>query len=494
MDLMLIAISFFTIVVTCTVSFFVIQKLFPHHNQEIEITKAFKAENYHKVIEIIEKSRSINAYYSLNVYSFVAQSYSKINLHQESIVWWDQALTKLDLSKEDRIFVELEIGDEYFLLKNLKQSEVHYRTAVSLNSEHEKAIHKLAQNLFFQKKPEKCRKLLRPILKHNPSLIDSRKLYAECLSVLGFHTKAIRHYAFLEDINEYIDSLNYAQTLKNLKMWDKAYSVYQHLLEQNLSQDELEIIMCQLVEVSIAMKKYHESLGLIEKFLLQMQSPSMILELKYLRANIFFLRGDQMLALQEFQQLYKINPFYKDLKSFVEQNEHWLTYPFLFNYFTSNENHFESLITRLAPAGSSIVRRSSQFFLCMKDNVVSAFYRELRPITKNIVDLIETLAFQYCPEIEKLEIWTIDGIDYKYTITGQKYRFIVRERDDFLVQTNIAVSQMDHIDGGAPLNFVGGFQDIPEIIPRLQESVDEKVDIILNNTIDDKLIDKAFDF
>ncbi|MGL4676877.1 MAG: tetratricopeptide repeat protein [Brevinema sp.] len=464
MDLMLVALSFFTIVITSLCGYWVIHTFFPNRNRELEVIKAFKESDYNKVV-LITKGKEFDSKNSFDVYNFTGQAQSHLGNHTKAIKWWNLALTKLDLSPEDKIFLELKIGDEFCVLKDYKTAEIHYRTAVALSPKKEQPNHKLAQVLYYQDQFEHCRKTLRPLLKTNPSLIDSRKLYAECLASLKLYTKAIRHYGLLERINELSITYHYAQTLKQLKIWDKAYETYYFLLENPNEEIPLESIIIDLVQVCISMKKYHQGLDFINQYLPKITSPKLVFDLKYIRANMFFEKGDQMIALQEFTQMYKENMFYKDLKSIVEQNEHWLTYPFLFNYFTSNEKLFEVLITRLAPIGVTIIRRSSLYYLCVKDDSVYVFYRDIGSIVESTFDKIETAVYQYCPSVEKLELWTLGGVPH--TVTGRKYRLIVRSGDDFLVQTNIIVSQMEHLEGGGALDFVQGFQGISEVIPKM---------------------------
>ncbi|MGL5956029.1 MAG: tetratricopeptide repeat protein [Brevinema sp.] len=478
MDLMLVALSFFSIVVTSAIGYLIIQKFFPHRNNELEVIKAFKASDYHKVASITN-GKEFDSRNSFDVYNFAAQSQSQLGNHQDAIKWWELALTKLDLSREDKLFTELKIGDEFLILKDYKKAEIYYRTAVTLCPTDEKANYKLAHILYYQNQFEPCRKILRLLLKNNPSLIDSRTLYAECLASLGMYSKAIRHYGLLERINELTISYHYAQTLKKLKIWDKAYEAYHVLLEYVNDEEERESIIVDLVQICVSMKKYHQGLGLIDQYLSQILSPSVAFELRYIRANIFFERGDQMIALQEFTQLYKENMFYKDIKSIVERNEHWLVYPFLFNYFTSNETLFESLIIRLAPVGATIVRRSSLYYMCVKENHVSVFYRDMGVILESTLEKIEIVAYQYCPSVEKIELWVLGGITDQ--AMGHKYRLIIRSGDDFLVQTNIVVSQMEHMEGAGALDFVQGFQAVPEVIPKTEQTQFVEDDFISKN-------------
>ncbi len=495
MDLMIIAVSFFTVVITCVIGFFIIQRFFPYNNNELEITKAFKNSEYERVIELSEGKES-SSRNSFNIYSCTAQSFSNQGLYYDAIRWWETALRKLNLSTSDRIFIDVSIGDEYSKLKELKTAEIYYRTAVSLDQTNEKANHHLAKNLYDQGQFEQARKTLHKLLKANPSLIDSRKLYAECLASMGLFARAIRHYGILERIDEHIFTYNYALTLKNIKVWDKAFEVYKYLLEHVTDEREKEIIVKDLVSVCISMKKYPDSLGIIDRYLPEITSADILLELKYMRANIFYLRGDQMIALQEYYNLYQENHFYKDLKDIVEKDEHWLKYPFLFNYFTSNESIFESLVTRLAPVGAKLVRRSPQYYICVKDLNAYVFYRDINPLLNSALSKIETVISYFCPTLEKLELWSLSGIEGHHAISGQKYQLIIREHDDFLVQTNIIVSQMDHLDGAEPLGFVEGHRELDEIIPKTEEEINATVDEILSDTptfLEDDFISKALD-
>ncbi len=494
MDLMLLAVSFFTVVVTSAVGYFIIQRLFPSHNRELEITKAFKEEDFEKVIALSEGREEARS--SFNVYSFTAQAYSSEGRYTEAIQWWEMALKKLTLSNSDKVFVEVAIGDEYTHLEDLKTAELYYRMAVSIDPEHEKANHHLAQNLYSQEQYEQARKILRNILKKNPSIIDSRRLYAECLASMGLFSRAIRHYGLLERIHENVPTYNYALTLKNIKVWGKAHEVYTYLLENTEDSLAHEIIINDLVEICIYMKKYHDCLGLIDKYLPTIETPEIIFELRYMRANVFYLRGDQMIALREYSELATENPTYKDLQSTLEKNAEWLSYPFLFNYFTSQESIFETLVTRIAPIGSELIRRNHQYYICLKEPNAYVFYRDMNAMTNAVLLEIEDIIGQYCPTFESIEVWSLNGLEAYRAITGQKHQLIPRTEEEFLIQVNIIVSQMDYLDGADPLNFVEGHRQVDEIVLKTEEEINETVDNILNNTpefLEDTFISKALD-
>ncbi len=459
MDLLNISISFFTVAVSASLGYVFIQKFFPSRNREIEITKAFKVQDYEKVIEMSKEQKSAG---SLNIRSFVAQSLSSKGLHEEAVEWLESSLTKLELSTADKVYIENMIGDEYTNLGDIKKAERHYRTAVSLVPQNELSNYKLALNLYKQEQYEKCRNILKELLKKNPSLVDCRHLYAECLASMQLYPKAMRHYAFLEKIGESSKSGNYALTLKNLKIWDKAYDIYKHILATTKNLNEKEQAVKDLVDVCTSMQRYPESLGLIEEYLPLLSSPKTAFELKYTRANILHMRGDQMSALKEYSDLHKIKSNYKDLQNIMTSGGHWLDYPFLFNYFTSSEDLFERLIARLAPAGIAIVRRSPDYYICTKDSAVYVFYRHINGMHQSVLDKIETSAYYFCPDMDKMEIWSLNGVDSG--VSGKKYRLHLKEKNDFLVQLNIIVSQMEHIAGAEPLNFVNTMENLPEVV------------------------------
>ncbi len=508
MDIMLIAISFFTGTITISAGYLMIQKFFPNKNIEIAISNYFNEGDYQAIVKLTEdKELVLNN--SFNIYSYAAQSRMKLGLFQEAIRWWEMLLVKLDLTSYDKSFVELELGDCYFAINNLNKSEIHYRMAGSLVPGHEKANHKLA-NVFYHKKIfDMCRKTLSPVLKKNPALIDTRKLYAECLASMGLYAKAIRHYGLLERKNENTITYNYAKTLKKLQIWEKAYEAYMLLLKETHDQHLKEVIICDLVKISIAMKKYHDSLGLIDTYLNQVHEIATKFELRYMRASIFFLRGDQIVALREYEQLHKDNPIYKDLENIMVKNKKWLAYSFLSNYYTSNESLFESLVMRIASPGLTIFRRASNYFMGVLDKKVYVFYREIREIDDYFLKEVDNQIFLNASNIEELEIWSLEGLTERQALLGYDYKIISRTGDDFLVQVNLAVATIDFVDDGQPMNFVEGMKNVYEVIPIVeeyaevvseQESDDPKLDPIVENILnkkntflDDELLSKALE-
>ena len=508
MDTTLIVFSVFTVVMTMSIGFLIIQKFFPDRNIEIELSKAFKEGDYSTVVELTEgKEFILNN--SFNIYSYAAQSRMKLDLFEDAIQWWEIPLMKLDLTADDKLFVELELGDCYLAINDLNKSETHYRMAGALVPGHEKAYHKLAHVFYRKNMFDSCRKTLRVILKKNPSLIDSRKLYAECLASMGHYSRAIRHYGLLERKNENTITYNYATTLKNLKIWEKAYEAYTLLLKKTQDQNLKEIIICDLVKISIAMKKYNESLGLIDKYLNQVQEVTTKFELRYMRASIFSLRGDQIIALREFETLHKENPMYKDLSNIMTKNKKWLAYPFLSNYYTSNETLFESLIMRLADPGLTIFRRASNYFMGILDKKVYVFYREIREIDDHFLKEIDNQVFLIASKIEEVEFWSLEKLTERQTLRSYDYRIISRTDDEFLVQVNLAVATIEFVDDGQPMNFVEGMKNVHEVIPIIPEDAeivfeqdsdniksDPLVENILNKKnsfLDDELLSKALD-
>lgn len=508
MDTTLIVFSIFTVTLTMSIGYLIIQKFFPNRNIEIELSEDFKEGDYLTVVELT-KGKEFTLNNSFNIYSYAAQSRMKLDLFEEAIQWWEIPLMKLDLTANDKLFVELKLGDCYLAMNDLNKSEIHYRMAGTLVPGHEKANHKLA-NVFYRKNMfDMCRKTLRLILKKNPSLIDSRKLYAECLASMGHYSRAIRHYGLLEKKNENTITYNYATTLKNLKIWEKAYEAYTLLLKNTQDQYLKETIICDLVKISIAMKKYHESLGLIDSYLNQVQEMATKFELRYMRASIFSLRGDQIIALREYETLYKENPIYKDLANIMTKNKKWLIYPFLSNYYTSNETLFESLVMRLTPPGLTIFRRSSNYFMGILDKKVYVFYREIREIDDHFLKEIDNQVFLNVSKIEEVEFWSLEKLTERQTLRSYDYRIISRTDDDFLVQVNLAVAAIDFVDDGQPMNFVEGIKNVHEVIPIIvedaevvfkQDSDDIKLDPIVENILnkenkflDDELLSKALD-
>ena len=508
MDTTLIVISIFTVTLTMSIGYVIINKFFPSRNAELEISNAFKEGDYSTVVDLTEDKEHFFTN-SFNVYSCAAQSRVKLELFTEAISWWKILSVKLELSTQDKIFVELELGDCYLAMNALDRAEVHYRTACTLAQGHEKANHKLADVFYRKNMFDMCRKTLRLILKKNPSLIDSRKLYAECLASMGLYSKAIRHYGLLERKNENTITYNYATTLKNLKIWEKAYESYSLLLASTHDPNLKEVIVCDLVKTSIAMKKYHESLGLIDTYLNQVQEVATKFELRYMRASIFALRGDQIIALREFEILHKENPMYKDLENIMTKNGKWLAYSFLSNYFTSNERLFESLIKRLASPGLTIFRRSSHYFMGLLDKKVYVFYREIREIDDHFLKEIDNQIFLNASKIEEVEIWSLERLKERQALRSYDYRIISRTDEEFLVQVNLAVATIDFVDDGQPMNFVEGMKNVHEVIPIVvenaeivfkQDSNDIKSDPIVENILneknsflDDELLSKALD-
>lgn len=495
MDSLLFSVSFFTVVVTTVIGYFIIQKFFPNNNKEILISDAFKEEDFIAVIKLTE-GKEFKIKCSLDVYIYSAQSRYNIGMYEESILWWETALKRLELLEKDKILIELAIGDSYLAMENFKKAEIHYRTAVSFKPNDDKANYKLAFLLYKMQRYDICRKILRSVLKNNPSLVDCKKLYAECLAEMGLYTKAIRHYGLLERLNENVLTFNYAKTLKKLKIWDKAYEVYNALLAFPMDPVLREELMVDLVQTCTAMGRFPECFGLLDHYATLDLSQKTKLELSYLRANILFLRGDQMLALKEYAQLHQEYPAYKDLDDTVQKNKHWLNYTFLFNYFTSNESIFESLIIRLTSLGISFLRRSPLYYIGIDRNTVYVFFRDMRAITDKKLKEIEALILQHCTEIEKLELWSLEGISGTYSATGNGYFLTVRSHDDFLVNVNKAVSSMDYLEGAEPLAFVAGFDDAPKVVPKLAEKIDIMTEEILNDKFEifeDELLSKALD-
>ena len=485
MEMLLLSSSIFTVVTTCTLGYLLINKFFPRSNKEIAITKAFKLEEYETVIALTENQEHTQRH-SLNIYIFAAQARAFLERYDEALSWYEMALTRLELLNSDRIYVELEIGDIFEKKNNLDQAEIHYRTAINLEKTHEKANHLLGAVLYKNGKFEPCRKVLREVLKKNPALIDTRKVYAECMAALGQYTKAIRHYGLLERNGEIILSYQYANTLKQLKIWDKAYDVYNLLL----FSDKIiikEQIICDLVETCIAMKKYHEALGIIETYIETITNDQMSFNLKYDRASVFYLRGDKMRALQEYQSLYDEKPFYKDLSRIVDKEAHWLEYPYLFSYFTSNEAIFETLITRATPPGLTIIRRSLDYYIGLIDKKAYLFYRDMKELPDQLIKDAEMIIFQLASEIDTIETWALGGMSGRYSVTGNAHKNVIINGENFLRNIHQATNVMEYTESNMPNVFVGGFQDAPQIIPIIDE--------ILNNpnSIDDDLLERALE-
>ncbi|MGL4562610.1 MAG: tetratricopeptide repeat protein [Brevinema sp.] len=493
MDMMTLSLMFLAMVVTAILGYYVLQFLWPQQNHELEIVSLFDQGEFEKIISITSSLSKYSNYLSIILYG--ARSRIKCEQYQDALIWFEHALLKIPSHHiDDRVFVELEIADIYTKLKQFNKADIHYRTAVSLKEDHVLANYKLAYLHFTQKNFESCRTILRTLLKKNPKLADARRLYAECLVELHLYPKAVRQYGLLARADEKIVSYNYAKALKALKIYERAAEVYKMLLEQNLFPEHREEMICDLAELYVILKLYPKGLGLIEQSLPNIKSTVAKITLHYIRANLFFQRGDKMIALQEYKNLHDQAPNYKDLIAILNLYGEYLQYPFLYHYFTSNESLFEQLTTSIVGRSSVILKRDLNYYIIQRGNNVHLFYRDFYKIPSKLQHEFD-LVIRSLEDIDFLHVWSLNGMEGHYSLTGSSYRCVLRTGQDFLINIKDIVAKLEILEVPKKISFVQGVPDAPELVPiedehRLKQLLKDKN---LESMINDDILNRAFD-
>lgn len=494
MDMMTVSLLCLSVMITIAIGYVVFKFFWTDNNIELKIAKLFDHGDFHSVIELTKDQK--NSIHSLTLLLYAARARARMDQHEEALLWFEKAILKVPLKNiNDKVFIELEIADLYTKLKDYKTADIHYRTAIALKKDHEMANYKLAALHFKKQQFESCRNILRTLLQKNPKLADARKLYAECLSELKLYPKAIRQYGLLIRAGEKIVSFNYAKSLKALKIWERGLEVYQTLINNtNPSDGHFEEMICDLAEICVSLRQYPKGLGIIEKYLPNIISLDMRIRLKYIRANLFYQRGDKIMALYEYQLLYNQRPSYKDLKSIINNYGFYLSYPFLVNYFTSNDSLFEQVISYLAGFDSEILRRTPEYYLVKNHNIVHVFYRNIHHMPGRMHFELDLLIGQINIDLDFLYVWTIAGIEGHHPLTGSNYRFVVRTGDDFILNIKEASTELGLNQSIDPGTFVTGLKDVPELIPITDEnSIDELLkNQGISNILEDDILNRAF--
>ncbi|MGL4394756.1 MAG: tetratricopeptide repeat protein [Brevinema sp.] len=493
MDMLTLSLLFLVVLVTVAIGYGCFLFLFPQRNKELHIARLFDQGEY---AQIVSMTPSLQLYSSsLSIMLYGARSRVYCDLLEEAVEWFEKALLRVSTQNiDDRVFIEVEIGDIYTKLKKLDQANIHYRTAMSLKGDHEIANYKFASLQFSRKNFESCRNILRELLKKNPKLADARRLYAECLVELHLYAKAIRQYGLLARAGEKIVSYNYARCLKVLKIFERAAEIYQNLLTNNLYPESRENMICDLAEIYVSLRLFPVGLGFIEQHLPNMTTNATRMRLSYTRANLLFQRGDKVIAIYEYKNLYNQNPNYRDLATIVSLYGDLLTYPFLNHYFTSNEAAFEMLVTSVVGDSAHVIKRNMDFYVVHFGNNAHVFYRDIYRVPEKMLGEFDA-AIRGLEDVDFLHLWCVNGMEGHYSLTGSTYKFVLRTGQDFLLNINDASKKLGFGDGPVQLGFVSGMPDAPELIPLSQ---DENVDQLLkeNNLesfIPDDILNRALD-
>lgn len=486
---MFFSISSFTVVMTLVLGYLSLQYFWPRYNKNLGIIDASKSGDYDRVISLTSKNSDEK---SLDIYLHAAHARIKKSLYEDAFSWFEKALLLPNLKVKDQIYLERKIGDLYFQQKNYKLAELRYRTALSLNPKDELISYKLSESLFYAGHYNLCRKNLRSLLKENPSLLDAHKLYAETLAELKKYSNAIRHYGIVKRAGDEVLSLNYGRTLQNLKIWDQAYEVFinLHKLGKNLDRE----LIFNLLSSCVALQKYHEALGFIDNFMKTTQDNRLFFELRYQRAEIFFLKGDEFKAIKEYHLLYAECPSYKDLAAIIQRDKCWIDYEFLSSYFTSNESIFEFLVTKMTPSGSRIVRRTREYFLCLHNEYAYIFYRSIRAMSNRLLTDIDILLLQSSYPVKIMYLFSLQGLSERQTLSGKEFELHSFTQDKFLSSVKKALSGRDYYDNSSPDGFVSVFDDLPQVIPIFEPMVQELLKESESNPIfQDEILSKALE-
>ncbi|MGL4388735.1 MAG: tetratricopeptide repeat protein [Brevinema sp.] len=492
MDMLTISLLFLVVIGTIVVGYYFFRLIFPQKNIELEIARLFDEGEFNKIVSLTYNRQKYNSSLSLLLYGARARVHCQ--QYNEALQWFEQSLLKVPSHHlDDKVFIEIEIGDIYTKLQKFDKADIHYRTAVSLKKDHEIANYKLASSQYVRQNYESCRNILRELLTKNPKLADARYLYAECLVELQLYAKAIRQYGLLARAEEKIVSYNYAKCLKVLKIYERAVAVYQKLISKNLYPEYREKMICDMAEIYVALKLYPTGLGIIEKNLPTIKSVSAKMRLNYIRANLLFQRGDKLIAIQEYKNLHSQKPSYRDLNTIITLYGDMLTYPFLNHYFTSNEALFESLVTNVVSSSAHVLKRALNYYIIKNGNNIHVFYRDIYSMPIKLQDEFK-LVIQGFPDVDFLHLWSINGMEGHHSLTGSSYKFVLRTGQDFLVNIKDTVRKLGLRDASTEIGFVTGVPDAPELVPILEDNVDQLLkDKNLETMINDDILNKALE-
>ncbi|MGL4367775.1 MAG: tetratricopeptide repeat protein [Brevinemataceae bacterium] len=471
MDIMTLASCGLAIVLTLYIGSMLFQKCFPFFNLEIAVFQAFQKGDYELVVNLTEDK--LNSGLSYQVFVYAGRARVLLKQYREALKWFETAVVKLALKSQEQIFLEIEIADTFMALLDLDRAEIHYRTVLNLEPTNNSAAYKLALVHYKKGRFDICRKDIRTLLKNNPKLIEARRLYAESLAELGLYSKAVRHFGLLIRAGEKVVSYNYFRTLKALKIYQRAYGVCVDLLESNMEPTKHKLLAVELLELCKLLQKYHEGLGLADKYLSMSYDPKTLFALRYQRACLLYAKGDLLTALQEFHLLYQEHRSYKDLAEIVDRFEYLLSYSFLYNYFTSNHAVFEAVITRISLSGTVIIRRHPQYYLCSVDDIICIFYRDIREIPLHVMNDIERVILHTGIELKQLCVFSLGGISSKFTL-NVPYAFQLIEDQEFLLRVKEASASLENPEKYGKLTFAPVFQDAPQVIIHDQPVSEDK--------------------
>lgn len=430
-------------ILLCSLGGWYLVGLIPHDTLELQITKAFQAGDYPRVLALFNGSKK--KYFSDLILLTYGRSLARVGDYGKALGIYNQLSSRL---KKDNTLLPIlyqEQGDIYLKNQEYTAAQGSYMMGLEASPNNPSLRYKQASSLFQAGDYIQARLILRGLLKENPMLADARLLYADTLANLGFYDKAIQHYGMMDRAGEKIVSYSYAKTLKALKMTDRAIVAYRALLKSTVDAHRKTEMILDCARLYTESRQFGEAEFFIQQYLPSLRGEDH-LEMRYIRACIHLRRGDEYTALQEFSLLHEEAPGYKDLNLIMQRGEGVLEIPFLKNYFTSDAVGFENVITDTLSAGATVTKRSPDFYVFSAGLRAHAFYRHYTPAPNGILDEIDRHFPQYCKRANILEFWAFSGFAEPIAkVSRGEYAIKIRMGKDFASLAQKYTQESDYL-------------------------------------------------
>lgn len=283
---------------------------------------------------------------------YIAQAYEGLKEIQLAIQYFEKASITASLSSQDDIKTQifLKIAELYKKTKRFNEALGYYVLALEKDPKNSKALLSASELLFEMKNYKKAKDYLESAIKIKPDNLRARFILAKVYIFLNYLQDAANQLEYILQnikVNDEVlianSTLLLADVFLSLKNYQKAIQTLKPFLENS---DQFESILNKIIEIYIKMGQTRQAVEMANSNMNRV-SKQKEAEILYLIAAAYFKEGDIYRAVKIWEEAFKKNPVYKDLKNLVNRYLYIIHNPSLEPLFSKNEGVFGEFAIKL---------------------------------------------------------------------------------------------------------------------------------------------------
>lgn len=397
----------------------IVNELFKNVKKDSVLTtieQHIKQNDYEKAFDVCQKHHKRyqeSFYFSY----FFGKCNDKLKHYHQAINYYEKALVQLN-SHPKLYFLKADIllalGELQFNIRNMKSAVGYLTLYLQSHPKDIAALYRCAAAFFDLKKFSKSNDLIEHILQIVPEHPKASLLMSKSCYEMNEFRRAITLLKPLiqkNALNEAMTNQAYiilAKSYMQLKSYKEAAEIYRFLLTQ---RSMLEKILGPYVLALLYDKQNDKALEIYRDYYSAI-TPANRCEILYQMGVELSVQGDIYNALDCWEDAFRIDEDYKDLKMLMTKYTVFLDYPFLQNYFAQNVNAFKNFVlTAFKCHANDVISEDCDYFIFNDEQNVLALYRKPSPIDSIRLSHLEATIINNRLDLENVRLFSLFGAD-----------------------------------------------------------------------------------